>query len=135
MVCYPCYYSHLRVFGCPAYFHVNDGKLEFKTKKAIFFAYAIGVKGYRCGVLILSHLNLLLVGMLLLMKILYFNMEKSLLFILQVQRGRKQAMKLENNASGGVQEITHVEPVDDAQVQLLVMIHLKSNNTIMSLRE
>jgi len=40
-------YSHLRVFGCPAYFHVNDGKLEPRAKKGIFLGYATGVKGYR----------------------------------------------------------------------------------------
>ena len=43
----PANYSHLRVFGCPAYFHVNDGKLEPRAKKAIFLGYAIGVKGYK----------------------------------------------------------------------------------------
>ena len=46
MVWYPANYAHLRVFGCPAYFHVNDGKLEPSTKKAIFLSYATGVKGY-----------------------------------------------------------------------------------------
>ena len=34
-------------FGCPAYFHVNDGKLEPRAKKAIFLGYATGVKGCR----------------------------------------------------------------------------------------
>ena len=43
----PVNYSHLQVFGCPAYFHVNDGKLELRAKKAIFLGYATGVKGYR----------------------------------------------------------------------------------------
>ena len=43
----PANYSHLRVFCCPAYFHVNDGKLEPRAKKAIFLGYATGVKGYR----------------------------------------------------------------------------------------
>ena len=38
-------YSHLRVFGCPSYFHVNDGKLELRAKKAIFLGYAIGGEG------------------------------------------------------------------------------------------
>ena len=42
----PANYSHLRVFGCPAYFHVNDGKLELREKKVIFLGYATGVKGY-----------------------------------------------------------------------------------------
>jgi len=66
-------YTHLRVFRCPAYFHVYDGKLEPWTKKVIFLGYATGVRDIGCGVLILSHLNLLLVGILLLMKITCFN--------------------------------------------------------------
>jgi len=43
----PANFSHLRVFGCPAYFHINDGKLEPRTKKVIFLGYATVVKGYR----------------------------------------------------------------------------------------
>ncbi|KAK3031457.1 hypothetical protein RJ639_036517 [Escallonia herrerae] len=45
-------YENLRIFGCPAYAHVNDGKLEPRTKKCIFFGYASGVK-MRMMVLIL----------------------------------------------------------------------------------
>ena len=37
----------LRIFGCPTYAHVNDGKLEPKAMKCIFLGYATGVKGYR----------------------------------------------------------------------------------------
>jgi len=47
MVGTPANYSHLQVFGCPAYFHVYDGKLEPRVKKAVFLGYATGVKGYR----------------------------------------------------------------------------------------
>lgn len=36
-----------RVFGCPAYAYVNDGKLEPKAKKCIFLGYTDGVRGYR----------------------------------------------------------------------------------------
>ena len=35
------------MFGCPAYAHVRDGKLEPRAKKCIFLGYASGVKGYR----------------------------------------------------------------------------------------
>ena len=38
----PANYFHLRAFGCPAYFYVNDGKLEPKAKTAIFLGYATG---------------------------------------------------------------------------------------------
>src|SRR3954469_9806611 len=40
-------YPQLRVFGCPAYAHVRDGKLEPRARKCVFLGYASGVKGYR----------------------------------------------------------------------------------------
>ena len=39
-------YSNLRIFGYPAYAHVNEGKLEPRAKKCIFLGYGVGVKGY-----------------------------------------------------------------------------------------
>ncbi|PHT40240.1 Retrovirus-related Pol polyprotein from transposon TNT 1-94 [Capsicum baccatum] len=43
----PIDYSNFRIFGCPAYSHVNEGKLEPRAKKCIFLGYGLGVKGYR----------------------------------------------------------------------------------------
>jgi UDP:flavonoid glycosyltransferase YjiC (YdhE family) len=43
----PADYSFFKTFGFPAYCHVNDGKLEPRSKKCIFLGYADGVKGYR----------------------------------------------------------------------------------------
>lgn len=43
----PTSYTDLRVFGCPAYAHVNEGKLEPRAKKCIFLGYADVVKGFR----------------------------------------------------------------------------------------
>ena len=40
-------YSILRVFGCPIFAHVNDGKLEQRENRCIFLGYALGIKGYR----------------------------------------------------------------------------------------
>jgi hypothetical protein len=40
-------YSIIKTFGCPAYCHVNEGKLEPRSKKCIFFGYIDRVKGYR----------------------------------------------------------------------------------------
>jgi hypothetical protein len=40
-------YSSLRVFGCPAYVHVDNGKLEPRTVKYIFVGYKSGVKGFK----------------------------------------------------------------------------------------
>ena len=40
-------YAILKVFGCPAYYHVMEGKLEPRAKKGIFVGYGRGVKGFR----------------------------------------------------------------------------------------
>ncbi|GKC05160.1 transposable element, partial [Tanacetum coccineum] len=43
----PADYSKLRVFRCPAYYHVSEGKLDPRGEKGIFMGYGDGVKGYR----------------------------------------------------------------------------------------
>nr|GEY01838.1 hypothetical protein [Tanacetum cinerariifolium] len=40
-------YSNLRVFGCPVYVHLNEGKLVPSAVKCIFLGYSFRVKGYR----------------------------------------------------------------------------------------
>ncbi|KAH9750986.1 hypothetical protein KPL71_014098 [Citrus sinensis] len=40
-------YDSLRIFGCPAYYHVKDGKLDPRAKKAIFVGFKGGVKGFK----------------------------------------------------------------------------------------
>jgi hypothetical protein len=40
-------YSNLRIFGCPAYAHVNNEKLVPRAQKCTFIGYGSGVKGYR----------------------------------------------------------------------------------------
>ena len=40
-------YDMLRVFGCSAYYHVSDEKLEPRAKKAVFLGFKRGVKGYK----------------------------------------------------------------------------------------
>jgi transposase InsO family protein len=39
--------SNLRIFGCPAYAHVNNGKLVPRAQQCTFIGYGSGVKGYR----------------------------------------------------------------------------------------
>ena len=43
----PADYSHLRVFGCTAYAHIDNGKLEHRAIKCLFLGYGSGVKGYK----------------------------------------------------------------------------------------
>lgn len=35
------------MFGCFAYFHVKETKLDPRSKKAIFLGFSTGIKGYR----------------------------------------------------------------------------------------
>ena len=42
----PVDYSILRIFGCPTYAHVNDGKLAPRAIKCIFLGYASESKRY-----------------------------------------------------------------------------------------
>lgn len=39
---FPADYSSMRVFSYPAYAHVNEGKLEPKSKKIIFWVMHLG---------------------------------------------------------------------------------------------
>ncbi|KAL6340652.1 hypothetical protein AAG906_010560 [Vitis piasezkii] len=43
----PASYSNLKIFGCPAYAHVDNGKLEPRFIKCVFLGYKSGVKGYK----------------------------------------------------------------------------------------
>ncbi|KAG8498730.1 hypothetical protein CXB51_005092 [Gossypium anomalum] len=43
----PANYSDLKIFGCPAYTHVDNEKLEPKSIKYVFLGYKAGVKGYK----------------------------------------------------------------------------------------
>ena len=40
-------YERLRVFGCTAYYHVKDNKLDERAKKAIVLGYPKWIQGYR----------------------------------------------------------------------------------------
>lgn len=40
-------YDSLRIFGYPAYYHVKDGKLDPRARKAIFVGFKGGVKGFK----------------------------------------------------------------------------------------
>ncbi|KAH9803321.1 hypothetical protein KPL71_001718 [Citrus sinensis] len=40
-------YDSLRIFRCPAYYHVKDGKLDPRDRKAIFMGFKGGVKGFK----------------------------------------------------------------------------------------
>lgn len=40
-------YDSLHIFGCPAYYHAKESKLDPRAKKAKFLGFSTGVKGYR----------------------------------------------------------------------------------------
>ncbi|KAG8472495.1 hypothetical protein CXB51_034177 [Gossypium anomalum] len=40
-------YQLTEIFGCPAYAHVDNGKLEPRFIKCVFLGYKVGVKGYK----------------------------------------------------------------------------------------
>jgi len=40
-------YDLLRVFGCPAYFRIKEGKLNPQTKEFVFFGVKKNFKGYK----------------------------------------------------------------------------------------
>ncbi|KAH9650701.1 retrovirus-related pol polyprotein from transposon TNT 1-94-like protein [Citrus sinensis] len=40
-------YDSFRVFGCPAYYHVKDDKLDPRARKSIFVGFKGGVKGFK----------------------------------------------------------------------------------------
>ena len=40
-------YSSLKIFGCPAYAHIKQGKLEPRALRCVFLGYPEGVKGYK----------------------------------------------------------------------------------------
>ena len=37
----------LRVFGCPAYYHVKEDKLDPRVKKGVFVGFKRGIKGFK----------------------------------------------------------------------------------------
>ncbi|KAG8489499.1 hypothetical protein CXB51_017516 [Gossypium anomalum] len=43
----PANYFDLNIFRCPAYTHVDNGKLELRSIKCVFLGYKAGVKGYK----------------------------------------------------------------------------------------
>ena len=40
-------YSDLNIFGCPAYAHVDNGKLEPRSINCVFIGYKSSFKGYK----------------------------------------------------------------------------------------
>jgi hypothetical protein len=43
----PADYSQLKVFGCTAYAHIDNEKLEPRVVKCLFLGYGSGIKGYK----------------------------------------------------------------------------------------
>ncbi len=43
----PVNYENLRIFGCPTYVHINQGKFDARVLKGVFVGYPDGVEGYK----------------------------------------------------------------------------------------
>ncbi|WJX64387.1 hypothetical protein P8452_49170 [Trifolium repens] len=43
----PCDYSNLKIFGCLAFAHIKQDKLDARAVKCVFIGYPDGVKGYK----------------------------------------------------------------------------------------
>ena len=43
----PAKYSILKVFGCPTYYHISEGKLEPRAMKGVFMSSEDEVKGFK----------------------------------------------------------------------------------------
>ena len=37
----------LRIFECPAYYHIKEDNLDLRAKKVVFLGFKRGVKGYK----------------------------------------------------------------------------------------
>ena len=40
-------YNLLRVFRCPAYYHIKEDKLHLRAKKGVFVGFKKAIKGYK----------------------------------------------------------------------------------------
>ena len=50
-------YMDLRIFGCVAYAHVKQDKLQPRAKRCIFLGYPEGVKGYMLWCIVLNQIQ------------------------------------------------------------------------------
>ena len=87
----PVDFSILRVFGCLAYAHVNDGKLAPRLSNACFLVMHLSPRDIAYGALVPKRS--FKVGILLLMNLLCFLLGKSLLLLLVVQMINKMLVR------------------------------------------
>ena len=79
----PIDYSSLRIFGCPVYAHVNNGKLAPRLSNVCFLDMHLSLKDTAYGVLSLR--KSFRVGMSLSMRLLCYLLGRILLFLLLIQ--------------------------------------------------
>ncbi|TXG57722.1 hypothetical protein EZV62_015551 [Acer yangbiense] len=58
----PANYSDLKIFVCPVYAHVSNGKLEHRAIKCVFIGFETVVKGYRFRCVELELENFIISG-------------------------------------------------------------------------
>ena len=98
------------------YFHVNDGKLEPRVKKAIFLSYATGVKGYRLWCLDPKSPKFVISRDITFDENYMLQPRKeSVVDIIGSGEDASKQVELESKITKRVQESTCVEPINDAQ--------------------
>ena len=109
----------MRVFDCLAYFHVNDGKLEPKIMKDIFPVYAIGVKGYMWCPDPKSYKFVFSRDVTFDETFMLHPKKEYAVDATCSEEKSRKSVELENKVKKGVQECTHIEPVDATQSSTL----------------
>jgi len=111
---HPLTYDRLRVFGCVAYAHIRQDKLEPRALKSMFIRYPEGVKGYKLWCLEDGH-------------------KKCIISRDVVFNEFEMAHKIASNTNKGQLDpalekaMLEVEPTDTARVNKMTTYHLRKS--------
>ena len=110
----PVDYSFLKTFGCPAYCHVNVGKLKPRSKKCIFLGYADRMKGYRLWCFDLKSPKFIVSRDVVFDESSMLHPRKESIVSAGKEKGFSKEVELQVEASQRVRDNTQNQPVTDA---------------------